>query len=63
MPNQEKAFILIPEDALNKGKEQFKIMQHDGVTYQIPVGKMTEVPLAVAIRAKEIGYIQDYMVK
>ena len=54
--------ILIPEDMQNKDKEQYKIYQLDGVTKQVPVGKLVEVPEWLAKRAKEIGDISDYFV-
>lgn len=57
---EKKAIIYIAEDPLNAGKEQFKLYQRDGVTFQVAIGMMAEVPLWVAERAKEIGDIKDY---
>jgi hypothetical protein len=59
---KERYFITIPENPLNAGKEQTKMIQIDGVTYEIKVGMSVEVPREVAIRAKEIGYVTDYTV-
>ena len=55
--------INIPEDPTNKDKEQFKIFQKDGHTVQVPIGMFVDVPEWVAVRAKEIGYINDYLVR
>ena len=55
--------ILIQEDSANKGKEQYKYFQRDGQTVQVPIGKFVEVPEWVAVRAKEIGLVDDYLVK
>jgi len=52
--------IIIPEDPINKGKEQYKYFQLDGETIQVPIGIAVEVPEWVAKRAKEIGLISDY---
>ena len=60
MNNEKKAQILIPEDPFNKGKEQVKQFQRDGVTVEVAIGQKVTVPLWVAVRAKEIGYISDY---
>lgn len=61
MPAKEKrAMIYISEDQMNKDKEQFKFYQLDGVTVQVAIGMMAEVPLWVAEIAKEIGDIKDY---
>ena len=57
---EKKVRILIPEDQNNRGKEQFKIFQKDGVTYEVAIGIVAQVPEWVAIRAKEIGVISDY---
>lgn len=57
---EKKALISIPADPLNSSKEQFKFYQKDGVTVQVAIGLMAEVPLWVAVRAKEIGDIADY---
>lgn len=63
MPAKEKrAMIYIAEDPMNKEKEQFKFYQLDGVTVQVAIGLMAEVPLWVAEIAKEIGDIKDYKV-
>ena len=56
----KKARIYIPVDPLNKDLEQFKIYQIDGVTYQVAIGKMATVPIALADRAMQIGDITDY---
>jgi len=59
---KEKKFkILIPEDPANKGKEQYKQFQRDGQTIQVPIGMYVEVPEWLAVRAKEIGLVQDYI--
>ena len=58
---EKKCKILIPEDPVNKGKEQYKIFQRNGVTVQVPIGMYVDVPDWVAIRAKEIGVISDYI--
>lgn len=63
MSKEKRAIINIPADPLNKDKEQFKFYQRDGFTVQVAIGKMAEVPLWVAERAKEIGDIDDYMLK
>lgn len=55
--------ILIQEDPVNRGKEQFKVFQKDGKTIEVPMGRFVDVPEWVAVRAKEIGLISDYMVK
>ncbi len=57
---EKKVRILIPEDPSNRDKEQYKIFQRNGVTWEVPIGKVSEVPEWVAIRAKEIGVISDY---
>lgn len=62
MESEKKAIILIPEDPINKDKEQFRTFQRDGVTIEVAIGKMATVPLWVAVRAKEIGTISDYQV-
>ena len=59
--NKKRYFITIPEDPMNAGKEQTRMIQIDGVTYNIKVGTSVEVPELVAKRAKEIGYITDYV--
>jgi hypothetical protein len=61
MPKEKECKILIPEDPGNKGKEQYKIFQRDGRTIQVPIGKYVTVPEWLAVRAKEIGYISDYL--
>ena len=62
MPTKKVYKILIPEDVLNKGKEQYHTFQRDGRTVLVPIGKAVQVPEWVAIRAKEIGLIEDYFV-
>jgi len=59
MPKQFKIFI--PEDTANKDKEQYKIFQRDGYTIEVPIGKFVDVPEWVAVRAKKIGLIEDYL--
>lgn len=58
---EKKCKILIPDDPVNKGKEQFKIFQQNGVTISVPLGMYVDVPEWVAVRAKEIGVISDYI--
>ena len=58
---EKKCKILIPEDQNNKGKEQYKTFQHNGVTLDVPIGMYVEVPEWLAVRAKEIGLIDDYL--
>ena len=58
---EKKCKILIQEDPNNKGKEQFKIFQRNGETIQVPIGMFVEVPEWLAVRAKEIGVISDYV--
>ena len=55
MTKEKKAIIYISADPLNSSKEQFKFYQRDGFTVQVAIGKMAEVPLWVAERAKEIS--------
>ena len=62
MESEKQAIILIPEDPINKDKEQFKTFQKNGVTWEVAIGKMAKVPLWVAERAKEIGTISDYQI-
>lgn len=61
MPKEKTAKIIIPEDPSNRGKEQYKYFQRDGVTVQVPIGKAVDVPEWVAVRAKEIGLISDFI--
>ena len=65
MAEEKKATIMIPKDGDedNAKKEQYKIFQRDGVTIQVPIGRYVDVPLWVAVRAKEIGLITDYLAK
>lgn len=63
MSKEKRAIIYISADHLNSNKEQFKFYQQDGLTIQVAIGKMAEVPLWVAERAKEIGDISDYSIK
>lgn len=62
---EKKATIFIAPDGNeeNAKKEQYKIFQRDGETIQVPIGKYVEVPLWVAVRAKEIGLITDFLAK
>ena len=53
--------ILIPEDPINAGKEQYKIFQRDGRTIEVAIGRFVDVPEWLAIRAKEIGLIKEYI--
>lgn len=62
MKAEKKAMIVIPVDPLNEDKEQYKLYQKDGVTVQVAIGLMAEVPLWVAEIAKDIGDIKDYKV-
>ena len=65
MAEEKKATIMIARDGNedNAKKEQYKYFQKDGQTIEVPIGKYVEVPLWVAIRAKEIGLITDYLAK
>ena len=59
----QEALVYIPNDPLNKGTEQVKIVQRDGVSVVIPIGKVNQrVPLCAAERLKEIGTIDDFEV-
>jgi len=58
---EKKCKILIPEDPNNKGKEQVKTFQHNGITMDVPIGMYVDVPEWLAVRAKEIGLINDYI--
>ena len=59
----QEALVYIPNDPLNKGTEQVKIVQRDGVSVVIPIGKVNKrVPLWAAERLKEIGTIDDFEV-
>ena len=59
----KKFFIIIPADTNeeNAKKEQFRYYQKDGETVAVAIGQKQEVPEWVAIRAKEVGDIQDYI--
>jgi len=52
--------IQIGADQLNKGKEQFKVYQLDGVTIQVAIGKIAKVPLWVAEAAVRAGDIESF---
>ena len=58
---EKKCKILIPEDPNNRGKEQYKVFQRDGKTIQVAIGMYVDVPEWLAVRAKEIGLITDYI--
>ena len=60
----KKYFIIIPADSNeeNAKKEQFNYYQRDGETVRVAIGIKQEVPEWVALRAKEIGDISDYIV-
>ena len=60
----KKFYITINADSneQNARKEQFRVYQLDGETYQVPIGMSVEVPEWLAKRAKEIGDIPDYTV-
>ena len=59
----QEALVYLPNDPLNKGTEQVKIVQRDGVSVVIPIGKVNQrVPLWAAERLKEIGTIDDFEV-
>ena len=50
--------IFIQQDSLNaEVGEQYKFYQKDGITVQVPIGTLVEVPEWVATRAMEIGEI------
>lgn len=59
----KKFYIIIPKDTVGKNseKEQFRLFQRDGETVQVAIGVKQEVPEWVAIRAKEVGDITDYI--
>lgn len=52
--------IQIGADPLNEGKEQFKLYQLDGVTVQVQIGELVEVPLWVAEAAVRAGDIKSF---
>lgn len=60
----KKFYMIIPKDSNkdNAKKEQFRYYQKDGETVQVAIGRQQEVPEWVAVRAKEIGDIDDYTV-
>ena len=62
MKKSKKYFITIPANSEEAKGRQFFYYQHDGATVQVPVGMNVEVPEWLAIRAKEIGDIDDYTV-
>ena len=59
-----RAKMYIGEDTFsnNAKLEQFKYYQLNGNTVRVAIGRMVEVPLWVAERAKEIGDIKDFEV-
>ena len=54
---------MIPKDSNeeNAKKEQFRYYQRDGETVAVAIGVKQEVPEWVAVRAKEIGDVDDYI--
>lgn len=64
-PTHKVYTILIPHDGNeeNAKKEQYKYFQKDGETIEVPIDRFVDVPEWVAIRAKEIGLITDFVIK
>lgn len=60
----KKFYMIIPKDSNkeNAKKEQFRYYQKDGETVAVAIGRQQEVPEWVAVRAKEIGDVDDYTV-
>ncbi len=58
-----KFYIMISKDSNeeNAKKEQFRYYQRDGEAVAVAIGVKQEVPEWVAVRAKEIGDVDDYI--
>lgn len=59
---EQYAYITIPADEMNKGKEQVRIYQKDFETVSVGIGKLAKVPLWVAEIAKTAGDIEEYQI-
>lgn len=59
----KKYYITIPKDQneQNAAKEQFRVYQKDGETYQVAIGKSQEVPEWLAKLAVKVGDAPDYI--
>lgn len=59
--NYVKIYIAKDSNVENQKVEQFRYYQKDGVTVAVAVGKTQEVPYWVAVIAKEVGDIDDFI--
>ena len=61
---EKQCSIYIPAspNTIGDTKEQYKIVQRDGQTLQIPVNKYVVVPLWAGECAKRAGYVNDYQI-
>ena len=56
-----KIFIPMDSNTENAKVEQYRVYQKDGVTVNVAIGKLQEVPLWVAEIAKEVGDISEIL--
>lgn len=61
--NEKKVRIFIQDkhETAEKDAPQYTHFQKDGVTIEVPIGKLVEVPLWVAESAIRCGDIKEYI--